>query len=221
MAEKRMFAKTIVLSDDFLDMPMSARCLYFTLNMVADDDGFVNAPKGVMRQCGCSLDDMKILVAKSFVIPFESGVVVIRHWRINNILKSDRYNPTKCVAEKELLETDKTGAYQKVEPQISIGKNREGNIYIHQTPTDFDAEFDRIWSIYPRKEGKKNALASYIRDRKKGATAEEIEEGVRKYKNHILAERTEKRFIMQGSTFFNGQRWKDEYEDKQEYGEFY
>ena len=111
MAERRMFAKTIVLSDAFLDMPMSARCLYFTLGMLADDDGFVNAPKAIMRQCGASEDDMRILVARKFLILFESGVIVIKHWRINNYLRSDRYVETKHTAEKSLIEIGENGAY--------------------------------------------------------------------------------------------------------------
>ena len=106
MAERRMFAKTIVLSDAFLDMPMSARCLYFTLSMVADDDGFVNAPRSVMRQCGSSDDDMKMLIAKKFVLVFDSGVIVIKHWRINNYLQRDRLTPTKYVEEKAQLAID-------------------------------------------------------------------------------------------------------------------
>ena len=224
MAEKRMFAKSIVLSDAFLDMPMSARCLYFTLSMFADDDGFINAPRGIMRQAGCSVDDMKILIAKAFVIPFETGVVVIRHWRINNILKSDRYNPTKCQTEMSLLETDSTGAYQKVEPQYRLVKDsiEEGSKYNDQNPTDFDAEFDRIWSLYPRKEGRKMAFNAYVRDRKKGTKAKDIEDGVRRYNDHIRANNIEKKYVMQGSTYFNGQRWQDSYEDKrEEYDEFY
>lgn len=111
MAERRMFAKTIVLSDAFLDMPMSARCLYFTLSMFADDDGFVNSPKGIMRQCGSSEDDMKVLFSKKFLIPFESGIIVIKHWRINNYLRSDRYTPTKYAEEKSTLALDENGAY--------------------------------------------------------------------------------------------------------------
>lgn len=120
MAERRMYAKTIVLSDDFLDMPMSARCLYFTLGMVADDDGFVNSPKSVMRQCGASQDDMKILLAKSFILAFESGVVVIRDWRINNYLRNDRYTETKFVEEKSQLVVEKSGAYSLDAPDIGI-----------------------------------------------------------------------------------------------------
>ena len=111
MAERRMFAKTIVTSDAFLDMPMSARCLYFTLGMFADDDGFVNSPKSIMRQVGASMDDMNILLAKKFVISFESGVIVIKHWRINNYLRNDRYTETKYLGEKSTLEIEENGAY--------------------------------------------------------------------------------------------------------------
>ena len=112
MAERRMFAKTIVLSDAFLDMPLSARCLYFTLGMFADDDGFVNSPKGIMRQAGCSEDDMKVLLSKKFLLAFENGVIVIKHWRINNYLQKDRYTPTKYGDEKATLSLDENGAYQ-------------------------------------------------------------------------------------------------------------
>ena len=112
MAEKRMFSKSIVLSDAFLDMPATARCLYFTLGMLADDDGFVNSPKSIMRQCGASDDDFKILVLKYYIIPFETGVVVIRQWRINNYLRCDRYVETKCLEEKAQLCIDNDGSYK-------------------------------------------------------------------------------------------------------------
>ena len=111
LAERRMFAKTIVLSDAFLDMPLSARCLYFTLGMLADDDGFVNSPKSIMRQAGASVDDLNILLAKKFVLDFDSGVIVIKHWRINNYLRSDRYTETKYIEEKQKLEIGENGTY--------------------------------------------------------------------------------------------------------------
>ena len=111
MAERRMFAKSIVTSDAFLDMPMSARCLYFTLGMFADDDGFVNNPKSIIRQIGASEDDMKVLLTKKFVIAFESGVIVIKHWRINNLLRSDRHHATNYTNELATLSTDANGAY--------------------------------------------------------------------------------------------------------------
>ena len=129
MAERRMFAKTIVLSDAFLDMPLSARCLYFTLGMVADDDGFINNPKSIMRQCGATEDDMKILLVKKFLIPFDSGVIVIKHWRINNYLRNDRYQETKYTDEKALLTTAENGSYKLGIPSTgipSIGKDSIG-----------------------------------------------------------------------------------------------
>lgn len=111
MAERRMFAKSIVLSDAFLDMPMSARCLYFTLGMLADDDGFVGSPKAIMRQCGASEDDMRILVSKKYVLGFDSGVIVIKHWRLNNYLRNDRHVQTTYTEELDTLGIDDKGAY--------------------------------------------------------------------------------------------------------------
>ena len=111
MAERRMFAKTIVLSDAFLDMPLSARCLYFTLGMLADDDGFVNSPKSIMRQAGASTDDLNLLMAKRFILAFESGIIVIKHWRIHNYIQKDRYKESKYIEEKSTLTLDQNGAY--------------------------------------------------------------------------------------------------------------
>lgn len=111
MAERRMFAKTIVTSDAFLDLPMSARCLYFTLGMFCDDDGFCNNPKSIMRQIGASADDMNVLIAKKFILTFESGVIVIKHWKIHNYIQSDRYHPTKYQEEKAMLSLDENKSY--------------------------------------------------------------------------------------------------------------
>ena len=111
MAERRMFAKTIIDSDAFLDMPMSTQALYFHLSMRADDDGFINNPKRIQRMIGASDDDLKLLIAKSFIIVFESGVVVIKHWKIHNYIQSDRYKPTVYAEEKSLLDVKKNKAY--------------------------------------------------------------------------------------------------------------
>ena len=111
MAERRMFAKTIVTSDAFLDMPLSARCLYFTLGMFADDDGFVNNPKSIMRQVGACTDDLNLLLLKRFILSFESGIIVIKHWRIHNYIRNDRYKETKYIEEKSTLMLDEKGAY--------------------------------------------------------------------------------------------------------------
>lgn len=112
MAERRMFAKTIIDSDAFLDMPVTARLLYYDLAMRADDDGFVNSPKKIMRMIGASQDDLAILCARKFLIPFENGVVVIKHWRIHNYIRKDTYNETQYKEQKALLELDENDAYR-------------------------------------------------------------------------------------------------------------
>lgn len=106
-----MFAKGIVLSDAFLDMPLGARCLYLTYGMLADDDGFINNPKSIIRQCGATEDDLKILLTKKFVLGFPSGVVCIKHWKINNYIQRDRYTPTKYIREKSMIWLDEYGIY--------------------------------------------------------------------------------------------------------------
>ena len=138
MAERRMFAKTIIDSDAFLDMPLSSQALYFHLSMRADDDGFINNPKKIQRSIGCSADDLKLLIAKNFIIPFESGVVVIKHWKIHNYIRNDRYKETVYQEEKSLLDEKENKAYTlgipdgyQMDTQVrlgkdSLGKDREG-----------------------------------------------------------------------------------------------
>lgn len=143
MAERRMFAKTIIDSDSFLDMPLSAQCLYFHLSMRADDEGFVNNPRKIMRMIGASDDDARILIAKSFLIAFESGVVVIKHWRIHNYIRKDRLNDTNYQEERKLLSVKSNGAYtlngsqmsdicqsnvRQMAAQVSIGKDSVGKV---------------------------------------------------------------------------------------------
>lgn len=106
-----MFSQQITESDAFLDMPLSAQALYFHLGMVADDDGFVNSPKRVQRVIGANDDDLKLLLAKNFLISFDSGVVVIKHWKMNNYIQSDRYTPTVYVDEKATLMEKENRAY--------------------------------------------------------------------------------------------------------------
>ena len=141
MAERRMFAKTIIDSDAFLDMPLSAQALYFHLSMRADDDGFVNNPRKIQRLVGAADDDLKLLIAKCFLITFESGIVVIKHWKIHNYIQSDRYKPTVYTEEKELLGMKENKAYtianpgvypsciqdvSKTDTQVRLGKDSKG-----------------------------------------------------------------------------------------------
>lgn len=111
MAERRMFANQIVMSDAFLDMGASTRALYFALSMSADDDGFVNKPKSIMRLTSASVDDLNVLISKKFVISFESGIIAIKHWRINNRIRTDRYSKTTYQKELSTLFLDENGAY--------------------------------------------------------------------------------------------------------------
>ena len=112
MATRRMFNKQITNSDDFLEMPVSSQCLYFHLSMNADDEGFVNNWKSIMKLSGSKEDDIKVLVAKQYIIPFETGVIVIKHWRLNNYLRSDRFTPTNHQKELAKLTLDENMVYQ-------------------------------------------------------------------------------------------------------------
>ena len=118
MAERRMSAKTIIDSDAFLDMPLSAQALYFHLSMRADDDGFVNNPKKIQRMIGASDDDCKLLVMKRFILTFESGIIVIKHWKIHNYIQKDRYKETVYLAEKSTLELNENNAYTECIPNV-------------------------------------------------------------------------------------------------------
>lgn len=135
MAERRMFAKTIIDSDAFLDMPQSSQLLYFHLSMRGDDEGFINNPKSIMRNVGCKDDDIKLLIAKKFLIPFESGVVVIKHWRIHNYIQKDRFTPTKYSSEKSMLSLDENKSYtlciqdvSTLDTQDRLGKGSIGKV---------------------------------------------------------------------------------------------
>ena len=132
MAERRMFTKKITESDAFLEMPSSAQNLYFHLNMEADDDGFVNAPKRVMRTVGASEDDFKLLLVKKFILLFESGIIVIKHWRMHNLLRHDRYHPTQYQEEYKMLTLDEENKYhwgtlENNEEQQEISWQPNGN----------------------------------------------------------------------------------------------
>ena len=127
MAERRMFTQKIIDSDAFLDMPLSAQSLYFHLNMRADDDGFVNNPKKIQRMIGASEDDLKILIAKRFILTFETGVIVIKHWRMHNLLRKDRYNPTVYQEEYQMLTVKDNGAYTEHDNQMATNWQPDGN----------------------------------------------------------------------------------------------
>lgn len=138
-----MFAKTIIDSDSFLDMPLSAQALYMHLSMRADDDGFVNSPKRIQRMIGASEDDLKLLLAKSFILAFDTGVIVIKHWRINNWIRADRKISTTYTDELEMLRIKDNGAYS-LEPL----ENSEVQPSANQVPTICQPNDNQMSSQY-------------------------------------------------------------------------
>lgn len=154
MAKRRMFSLDIIDTDNFIDMPQTTRLLYYELCMRADDDGFVSNPKKIQKMVGCSDDDFKVLITKQFIIPFNSGVVVIKHWRIHNYIQNDRYKTTLYTNEKSQLSTEKNGSYflenneciqngSKMDTQVRLGKVSLDQDRLDQDLIDPDEEKDQ------------------------------------------------------------------------------
>lgn len=172
MAERRMFAKTIIDSDAFLDMPLSSQSLYFHLSMRADDEGFINNPRKIQRMIGATEDDLKLLIAKSFIIPFESGIVVIKHWKIHNYIQSDRYKPTVYTEERSLLSVKDNKAYTLDTECIHDGYGMETQVRLVKDSLDKD-------SIEKEKKTAKrftpptlDEIKAYCQERKNGINPE-------------------------------------------------
>lgn len=141
-----MMSKSIIETDKFMDMPMSAQCLYFHLLLRADDDGFIVSPKRTMRSIGCTDDDMKILIAKSYVLAFESGVIVVKHWRIHNYVKRDRYKQSS-IPESKLIMLDENREYQYLEPkrnQSGTSLEPKRSKEEHEGYSEDHEEYDKI-----------------------------------------------------------------------------
>jgi hypothetical protein len=162
MANRRMFSQRVTGDEKFLEMPVSAQNLYFHLGIYADDDGFVN-PQKIIRIVGSNPDDLKVLLAKNFVIPFETGVIVITHWKENNYIRNDRYIETIYKEQKDLLK-EKDGVYSlgipngyQMDTQVRLGKVRLGKVRLEldksNLPDWLDKEIWNSWVLY-RKEKK-------------------------------------------------------------------
>ncbi|EME7214599.1 replisome organizer [Enterococcus faecium] len=187
MAERRMFAKTIIDSDAFLDMPLSTQALYFHLSMRADDDGFINNPKKIQRMVGCGDDDLKLLMAKRFILVFESGVIVIKHWKIHNYIRNDRYKPTLYQDEKALLADKDNKAYTFAE-ELSKHDEKLGipddNQAVYQMDTQVRLGKDRLGKDRLGKDSKeiKDVTPS------KKSKAKPIRHKYGEYKNVLLSD---------------------------------
>lgn len=224
MAKKRMFDNEIISQDSFIDLPKEAIALYFLLGMEADDEGFV-APKKVMRVYAISDDTLKILVAKNYIIPFKSGVVVITDWKRNNYLDKNRITPTIYQEEKEqLVFDDKKNKYllnacgSSVKQMLNDGLTSIEENSIEEKkkiPSSKDEElrnhFELIWKEYPNKKGKSKAEGYYfgwLKGRKinsitRKITDEQMYYAVRKYAKECEENKIEQQFIKHGDTFFN------------------
>jgi hypothetical protein len=157
MAQRRMFSKDITENDSFLDMPLSTQALYFHLGMQADDEGFVS-PNRIVRMLGCQVDDMKILVAKKFAIQFDDGIIVIKHWKINNYIQSDRRKATTHQDKLAMLTVKKNNGYKLDTECIqnvrlvkdSIGKVRKGKVSLSLQSEDCGDDVNQIMDIFYR-----------------------------------------------------------------------
>lgn len=178
MRNRRMTSVSVIRSDFFLDMPLSAQALYFQLNAEADDDGIVGNPKSVMRLIGANLNDFDILLAKKFLIKFEDGTIAIKHWRVNNTIPKDRYKPTEYQENMSLLYLKDNGIYTldpskgtpclqsvttggyKVDTQYKISKDKgiEVNVSKENKREEEDNDLDSISISNETWEQKRNAI---------------------------------------------------------------
>lgn len=224
-----MFAKTIIDSDAFLDMDLSTQALYFHLAMRADDEGFVNNPKRIMRTIGAIQNDYYVLLERNFIISFQSGIIVIKHWKMHNYIRKDRLKKTAYQEEKNMLETKDNGSYKlannigqsnvsqmSVKCQHRLGKDRldknrvgkdsinnnvKNDCTIETSKNDINTFFESVWKLYPNKKGK-----GQVSDTKKKKLYEfgydTIAKCIERYKSELEKDK-DWRKPQNGSTFFN------------------
>jgi hypothetical protein len=236
-----MFAKTIIDSDAFLDMPLSSQALYFHLSMRADDDGFINNPKKIARMLGVGDDDIKILMGKKFLISFESGVVVIKHWKIHNYIQKDRYTPSNYFDEKQRLTTTENRAYSldtecihhvsNPDTQVRLGKEREElgkereelgkerdnkprKRVTASRPNDDDAldGFEIFWGLYDKKTSRAEAEKVW----KKSKLTEDVKQEVYRAAEKYAQSTPDKQYRKNPATWLNGRCWNDEIIEKKQ-----
>lgn len=226
MAERRMFAKTIIDSDAFLDMPLSTQSLYFHLSMRADDDGFVNSPMKIMRMVSANKNDMDLLIAKRFILVFESGVIVIKHWKIHNLIQSDRYKPTMYIDEKSRLEMKPNKAYKLLSDSMETpciqdvstpeSQSRLGKVSLDKDnipplpPKGDESRFDDFWKAYPKKKAKADAEKAWNSKAVEGDKhIHAILSAIERQKQSTDWQKDNGKFIPFPATWLRGRRWED------------
>jgi len=221
MAEKRMFSMQIVDSDAFFELPLSSQALYFHLGMRADDDGILNNAKSIARSIGATNKDFEILVSKKFIINFDNGISVIKHWKVNNYIAKDRYRATTYLDVKKALKTKENGVYtmgddtERIQivdtsyTQSSKDKNSEVKVSIDNTSLDvYIDRFEKFWDVYPKKIGKGNVQKWF---RSKKPSAELLNTMLKAIETQGMSEQWQNpQYIPMPMTWLNQERWGDE-----------
>lgn len=210
MAERRMFAKQIIDSDSFLDMPLSTQALYFHLSMRADDDGFLNNAKKIQRTVGANDDDIKILLSKNFIIPFENGVCVVKHWLIHNYIQKDRYKETIYTEEKNKLSIKNNRVYKldtecihdvySLDAQVRIGK-----VSLVENSNTYEQEFETFWLNYPKKRNKGTALKAWLKLKPR---IDDVLFALSWQRESIDWQKNDGQFIPYPASYLNAHGWK-------------
>lgn len=207
-----MFARQIIDSDAFLDMPSSTQALYFHLGMRADDEGFINNPKKIQRMISASDDDMRILISKNFVIPFETGVCVIKHWKIHNYIRNDRLQDTVYQEERNRLSLKNNNVYSmtdkcltdvsQVAAEVSIGKVRLGKV-----SKEHALAFDEFYNAYPKKKSKMDAEKAWV---KHNPPIDQVLKALTWQKQSKDWKEQNGKFIPHPASYINAGGWLDE-----------
>lgn len=238
MAEKRMFSMQIIDSDAFLDLPLSAQALYFHLGMRADDDGILNNAKMIARSIGSNTKDFDTLVSKKFIIVFDNGISVIKHWHINNYIAKDRYRPTTYTEVKKLLKKKENGAYttseevdriqivdnsytQSSKDKNSIDESREDDIVLssvgvdkvsdkepYETQDVYLQRFETFWKAYPKRVGRGNVFKWFKTKKPSEALLNAMLKAISVQKNSEQWQNVQ--YIPMPMTWLNQERWGDE-----------
>lgn len=228
MAQKRMFSNSVVESDTFLEMPDSSQNLYFHLSMHADDDGFVDKWKSIMRMTGKKDDDLKILIAKSFILPFETGILVIKHWRLNNYIQKDRYKETVYKKEKAMLSVNENNVYNLDTECIhsidknSIDKNNIDNIYGQNETKELSESEKKIWekqfeifyNKYPKKVKKQDTKKWFQKNKPSNELFSSMMNSLEQFRSSNDWQKDSGQYIPYPTTWLNQKRWEDEASEK-------
>lgn len=223
MANKRMISKNIVDSDAFLSMPTSTQNLYFHMNVRADDEGFIDKPMSIMRLVNASEDDMKVLLSKRYLLRFDSGVIVIKHWKLHNTIRKDRLIPTVYQEERKMIFEKENGAYTDDKSlsikEIESCQPSDGQLVdkcthrLDQISIDkdsIDSGFDDFWNAYPKKMSKKKASDSYAKLVKAKSLPNNLIDIVKQWANTEQWKKDNGQFIPLAATWLNQERWNDE-----------